>query len=142
MVIRKADQETEAGVMPTEALVTAMMKYNDEMVKAGVMLAGDGLQRSSKGARVKFTGGKPTVIDGPFAESKELVAGYSIIKVESKEEALEWLKRWPVEDAHGNVELELRQLFEAEDFGEEFTPALRAWEDSLRQQASANEQQK
>jgi hypothetical protein len=142
MVIRKADEETEAGVMPTEALVTAMMKYNDEMVKAGVMLAGDGLQPSSKGARVKFSDGKPVVIDGPFAESKEMIAGYSIIQVKSREEALEWLKRWPVEDAHGNVELELRQLYEAEDFGEEFTPALRAWEDSLREQAAANEQRK
>jgi hypothetical protein len=139
MVIRKADEETEAGVMPTEALVTAMLKYNDEMVKAGVMLAGDGLQPSSKGARVKFSGGKPVVTDGPFAESKELIAGYSIIQVKSREEALEWLKRWPVEDAHGNVELELRQLYEADDFGEEFTPALRAWEDSLREQGATND---
>jgi hypothetical protein len=142
MVIRKADEETEAGALPTEALVTAMLKYNAEMVKAGVMLAGDGLKPSSKGARVKFSRGKPTVVDGPFAESKELIAGYSIIQVKSREEALEWLKRWPVEDANGNVELELRQLYEADDFGEEFTPAMRAWEDSLREQAKANEQPK
>jgi len=136
MVIRKADRETEAGVMPSEALVTAMLKYNDEMVKAGVMLEGAGLKPTAAGARVKFTHGNPTVIDGPFAESKELIAGYSIIRVGSREEALEWLKRWPVEDADGNVELELRQLYEAEDFGEEFTPAMRAWESSLPQRAS------
>lgn len=131
MVIRKADQETEAGVMPSEALVTAMLKYNDEMLAAGVMLAGAGLKPTSQGARVKFSRGTPTVTDGPFTEAKELIAGYSIIDVKSREEALEWLKRWPVEDAHGNVELELRPLYEAEDFGEEFTPAMKAWEERL-----------
>jgi hypothetical protein len=139
MIIRKADEETEAGVLPSEALLGAMMRYNEEMVKAGVMLAGDGLQPSSKGARVKFTGGKPAVIDGPFAETKELVAGFTMIQVKSREEALEWLKRWPVEDANGEVELELRQVYEAEDFGDEFTPELRKLEDLLRQQTSAND---
>jgi hypothetical protein len=118
-----------------------MMRYNEEMVKAGVMLAGEGLQPSSKGARVKFKGGKPTVIDGPFAETKELIAGFSMIRVKSREEAIEWLKRWPTEDANGEVELELRQVYEAEDFGEEFTPELRRHEEMLRQQAAANEGQ-
>jgi hypothetical protein len=139
MIIRKADKDTEAGVMPSEALLGAMMQYNEEMVKAGVMLAGEGLHPSAKGARVKFKGGKPTVIDGPFAETKELIAGFSMIQVKSREEAIEWLKRWPAEDANGEVELELRQVFEAEDFGEEFTPEMRRQEELLRQQASANE---
>jgi hypothetical protein len=141
MIIRKADKDTEAGKLPDEALLGAMMRYNEEMVKAGVMLAGDGLQPSSKGARVKFKGGKPTVIDGPFAETKELIAGFSMIRVKSREEAIEWLKRWPTEDANGEVELELRQVYEAEDFGEEFTPELRRHEEMLRQQAAANEGQ-
>ena len=132
MIIRKADPETEAGAMPTEGLVTAMMKYNEEMVNAGVMVAGDGLKPSSKGARIRFSGGRPTVIDGPFAEAKELVAGFTMIEVGSKEEALEWVKRWPPEDGHGNVELELRELYEADDFGEEFTPAIREHEERLR----------
>jgi hypothetical protein len=138
MIIRKADAETEAGVMPSKALVDAMIKYNEEMVRAGVMLAGDGLKPSVKGARVKFSRGKPKVTDGPFAETKELVAGYSIIQVRSREEAIEWLKRWPVEDADGEVELELRQLYEAEDFGEEFTPDMRRHEEMLREQARKN----
>jgi PhnB protein len=117
LVIRKADKATEAGAPPTEALLAAMGRYNEEMVKAGVMLSGDGLQPSSKGARVKFSGGKPRVIDGPFAESKELIAGFSILQVDSKEEAIEWVKRWPVIDGDGEVEIEIRQLFELEDFG-------------------------
>jgi hypothetical protein len=139
MIIRKADKDTEAGILPSEALLGAMLRYNEAMVKAGVMLAGEGLHPSAKGARVKFKGGKPTVIDGPFAETKELIAGFSMIQVKSREEAIEWLKRWPAEDANGEVELELRQVFEAEDFGEEFTPELRRQEELLRQQASANE---
>jgi hypothetical protein len=139
MVIRKADKETEAGALPTEELLSAMIKYNEEMVKAGVMLSGDGLQPTSKGAKIKFSRGKPTVIDGPFAESKELIAGFSIIQVKSRDEALEWVKRWPSIDGHGEVELELRQLYEAEDFGEEFTPQMRAHEEMLREQGSRNE---
>jgi hypothetical protein len=136
MIIRKADAETEAGVMPTEQLVADMLAYNGELVKAGVMLGGDGLQPSSKGARIKFSGGQPTVIDGPFAEAKELVAGYTLIDVRSREEAIEWVKRWPVSDGHGEVELELRQVYEADDFGDEFTPALREQEERLRARMS------
>src|SRR5262245_22078374 len=122
MVIRKADKDTEAGKMPSQELLAAMMKYNEEMVNAGVMLSGDGLHPSTKGARVKFTGGKSAVIDGPFAETKELIAGYSILKVKSMEEAIEWVKRWPSidRDENGTLELELRPFFEAEDFGSEF----------------------
>ena len=128
MIIRKADANTEAGAMPTEALVTAMMKYNEEMINAGVMVGGDGLKPTSRGARIKFHGGRPTITDGPFAEAKELVAGYTLIDVGSREEALEWVKRWPVEDGDGEVELELRELYESDDFGEEFTPAIRKME--------------
>ena len=128
MIIRKADENTEAGAMPTEALVTAMMKYNEEMINAGVMVGGDGLKPTSRGARIKFHGGRPTVVDGPFAEAKELIAGYTLIQVGSREEALEWVKRWPVEDGDGEVELELRELYESDDFGEEFTPAIRRME--------------
>ncbi|MEP7000221.1 MAG: YciI family protein [bacterium] len=117
MIIRKADAETEAGLMPSEELIAAMGRYNEEMVKAGVLLDASGLQSSTKGARVKFSHGKPTVIDGPFTETKELVAGYSIIQVASKDEAIEWVKRWPVEDSHGAAYIEIRQLFELEDFG-------------------------
>ena len=116
MIIRKADRDTEAGVMPSEQLLGDMMQYNEQMVNAGVMLAGEGLHPSAKGARVKFANGKPTVIDGPFAETKELIAGFSMIRVGSREEALEWLKRWPASDGGGNVELELRQVFELSDF--------------------------
>lgn len=132
MIIRRADDETEAGVAPTEKLFTDMMRYNEELVKAGVLLAGDGLHPSSRGARIDFHDGKPTVTDGPFAESKELIAGFTIIQVKSKEEALEWVRRWPTTDGHGNVRLELRQIFEAEDFGEAFTPELRRLEEELR----------
>ena len=117
MIIRKADKETEAGVLPSSELLAAMMKYNEELVKAGVMLQGEGLQASSKGARVKFSKGKPTVMDGPFAETRELIAGFSMIQVKSKEEAIEWVKRWPAIDGHGEVEIEIRQVFEVEDFG-------------------------
>lgn len=134
MIIRKADKNTEAGVLPSQELLSARMKYNEELVKAGVMLQGEGLQPSSKGTRVKLAGGKPTVVDGPFAETKELIAGFTMIQVRSKEEAIEWVKRWPIED--GDVELEIRQVFEAEDFGEEFTPELRKQEERLRAQAA------
>jgi hypothetical protein len=135
MIIRKADRDTEAGAPPGEALVTAMMRYNEEMITAGVMLGGDGLQPTAKGARVRFSGGTPTVTDGPFAEAKELIAGYTLIQAASREEALEWVKRWPPEDGHGEVELELRRLYEADDFGEEFTPAIRKQEELLRQRS-------
>lgn len=117
MIIRKADADTEAGMMPSQELITAMAAYNQEMVNAGVMLSGDGLRPSVNGARVSFSGGKPTVIDGPFTEAKELVAGVSIIEVASKEEAIEWVKRWPRIDGGGNVQIEIRQLYEFEDFG-------------------------
>jgi hypothetical protein len=138
MIIRRADEETEAGTLPTQELVDAMMRYNEQMMNAGVMTGGDGLQPTSKGALVKFQDGRPTVMDGPFAEAKELIAGYTLIQVNSREEALEWMKRWPVEDAHGHVTLELRQLYEADDFGEEFTPALRAQEERFREREAQN----
>jgi len=133
MVIVKANKDSEAGVMPTKELLTEMGKFNEELVKAGVMQAGEGLHPSSKGARVKFSGGKTTVIDGPFAETKELVAGYWMWQVNSKEEAIEWLKRAPFED----TEVEIRQVFEAEDFGDEFTPELREQEERLRAEMTA-----
>jgi hypothetical protein len=128
MVIVKANKDSEAGVMPSEKILTDMGKFNEELVKAGVMQGAEGLQASSKGARVKFSGGKTTVIDGPFAETKELVAGFWIWQVKSKEEAIEWLKRAPFED----TEVEIRQVFETEDFGGEFTPELREQEERLR----------
>jgi hypothetical protein len=137
MIIRKADQDTEAGKMPSQELLAAMGQYMQEMVDAGILLGGDGLQPSSKGARIKFQGGKPTVIDGPFPEAKELIAGYSLIQVANREEALEWIKRWPALDGDGEVELELRQMFEAEDFGEEFTPELREAEERMRAELAA-----
>jgi hypothetical protein len=133
MVLVKADKDSEAGVLPSQELLAEMGRFNEELVKAGVMLAGEGLQASSKGARVKFSGNKPTVIDGPFAETKELVAGFWLWQVRSKEEAIEWLKRAPFRDG----EVEIRQVFEAEDFGDEFTPELREQEERLRQQISA-----
>ena len=132
MIIRKADKDTEAGVMPSQELLAAMMKYNDEMVNAGVMLAGEGLHPTSKGARVKFRNGRPIVTDGPFAEAKEVIAGFAMIQADSMEEALEWVKRWPPLDGNGEVELEIRQVFEADDFGAEFTPELREQEERLR----------
>ena len=133
MVMVKANKDSEAGVMPSEQLLSDMGKFNEQLVNAGIMLAGEGLQASSKGARVKFSGGKRTVIDGPFAESKELIAGFWIWQVKSKEEAIEWLKRAPFED----TEVEIRQVFEAEDFGPEFTPELREQEDRVRAKAAA-----
>ena len=132
MIIRKADRDTEASAKPTQALVTAMMKYNEEMVNAGVLIGGDGLKPTSRGARISFSRGKPTVIDGPFAEAKELVAGYTLIDVDSREEAIAWASRWPAEDGNGNVQLELRELYEADDFGDEFTDEIRRVEDLLR----------
>lgn len=129
MIIVKADKDSEAGIMPSEELLTAMMKYNEELVKAGVMLAGDGLHPSSKGVRVRFDGSKRTVTDGPFAETKELIAGFWIWEVKSKEEAIEWLKRAPFD---GGAEIEIRQVFESEDFGDELTPELREREDRMR----------
>jgi hypothetical protein len=136
MIIRKADKNTEAGTLPSTELITAMMKYNEEMIQAGVMLAGEGLQPSAKGARITFSAGKPTVLDGPFAETKELIAGFTMIQVQSRQEAIEWVKRWPALDGDGAVELELRQVFEAEDFGAEFTPELRETEERLRRQSA------
>ncbi len=140
MVLVKADKNSEAGVMPDEKLLTEMGKFNEELVKAGVMLAGEGLHPSSKGARVRYSNGKTTVIDGPFAETKELIAGFWLWKVKSKEEALEWLKRCPA-PMIGDSEIELRQVFEAEDFGAEYTPELRAQEERQRAQISANSKQ-
>ncbi len=133
MILLKADQNTEAGILPDEKILTAMGKYNEELVKAGVLLAGEGLHPSSKGARVKFSGGKATVTDGPFAETKELIAGFWLIQVKSKEEAIEWVKRSPL---HGGAEVEIRQVFEAEDFGPALTPELREQEQRLRRQAA------
>ena len=135
MMIIKANTDTEAGVMPSQKTLEAMGTYNEELVKAGVMLAGEGLHQSSKGARVRFSKGKPTVIDGPFPETKELIAGFWIIKVASKEEAVEWAKKIPFDpDVHmgGEGEIELRQVFEVEEFGEELTPELRDAEQRLR----------
>ena len=134
MVIVKANPESEAGVLPDKEILTTMTKFNQELVNAGVMLAGEGLQPSSKGARVKFEGKKRTVTDGPFAEAKELVAGFWLWQVKSKEEAIEWLKRAPFD---GGTEIELRQVFESEDFGENLTPEVRAQEERLRKQAAA-----
>ncbi len=136
MILIKANADSEAGVLPSEELLTAMGAYNEELVKAGVLLAGEGLQASSKGARVRFSGGKTTVIDGPFTEAKELVAGFWLIQVSSKEEAIEWVKRVPNPDDQES-EIEIRQVFEADDFGAEFTPELREQEDRLRAQIAA-----
>jgi hypothetical protein len=136
MIIRKADRNTEAGVMPRTELFAAMGKYNEELAKAGILRAGEGLQPSSKGARVRFSNGKPVVTDGPFAETRELIAGFLLIEVKSKDEALEWVKRWPALDGDGEVELELRQVFETADFGPELTPELREQEERLRAQSA------
>lgn len=137
MVIIKADKNSEAGVMPSEKLLTEMGKYNEELVKAGIMLSGEGLQPSSKGARVKFTGGKHVVTDGPFSETKELIAGFWIWQVKSKEEAIEWVKRCPDPMPGTEAEIEIRQVFEVEDFGAELTPELRAQDERLRTQLGA-----
>ena len=134
MVIVKASEESEAGVLPDEKILSAMGKYNEELVKAGVMLAGEGLHPSSKGVRVKFSGGKRTVTDGPFSETKELIAGFWLWQVKSKEEAVEWLKRAPFD---GGTEVELRQVFETEDFGANLTPELREQEERLRARLEA-----
>ena len=138
MIIVKADKHSEAGVLPDEKLLTKMGNFNEELVKAGVMLAGEGLQPSSKGARVKFSGSTRTVTDGPFAETKELIAGFWLWEVKSKEEAIEWVKRCP-NPMKGESEIEIRQLFEAEDFGAEFTPELREQEERLRAQIGKKE---
>ena len=132
MVIVKATKESEAGVMPTRDMLAAMGNFNEELVKAGIMQDGDGLQPSAKGARIRFSGKERTVVDGPFSETKELVAGYWIWKVKSKDEALAWAKRIPFDEG----EVELRPFFEAEDFGADFTPELRAQEERLREQAA------
>jgi hypothetical protein len=134
MVIVKADKNSEAGVMPSRELLTAMGKFNEELVKAGVMLAGEGLHPTSKGKRVRFSGGKHTIIDGPFTESKELIAGFWLWQVRSMDEAVEWLKRSPFD---GGAEIEIRQVFEADDFGAELTPELREQEERLRKQTAA-----
>jgi hypothetical protein len=131
MIMIKADKTTEAGGLPDEKLLTEMGKFNEALVKAGVMLAGEGLHPSSRGARVKFSGEKVTVIDGPFSEAKELIAGFWLWQVKSKDEAIEWVKRCP-HPAQGEMEIEVRQVFEAEEFGAEFTPELREQEDRLR----------
>ena len=133
MVIVKANEESEAGVMPNEEILTAMGKYNEELVKAGVMLEGEGLQPSSKGKRVKFQGTNRIVTDGPFAETRELIAGFWLWKVKSLEDAVEWLKRAPFD---GGVELEIRPVFEMADFGDEFTPELREQEERIRAEAA------
>ena len=139
MVIVKANKDSEAGILPDEKILTAMGKYNEELVKAGVMLAGEGLHPSSKGARVKFSGRERTVTDGPFAESKELIAGFWLWQVKSKEEAIEWLKRAPF---GGGVEIEIRQVFEAADFGPALTPELKEREERLRAQAAERDAKK
>ncbi len=137
MVIVKANKDSEAGVMPSEKLLTEMGKYNEDLVKAGVLLAGEGLHPSSKGARVKFSGSKRTVTDGPFTETKELIAGFWLWQVEPMEEAIEWVRRCP-NPFDGESEIEIRQVFEADDFGAEFTPELREQEERQRAQAELN----
>jgi len=135
MVMVKATKNSEAGVMPDEKMLAAMLKYNEELVKAGIMKAGEGLHPSSKGARVRFSGSQRKVIDGPFAETKELVAGYWIWECKSLQEAIEWLKKCPNPMPGEDSEVEIRQVFAAEDFGDEFTPELRAKEEQLRKMA-------
>src|SRR2546422_2444083 len=137
MILVKATKNSEAGVFPDEKLLAEMGKYNEELAKAGVLLAAEGLQPSSKGARVKFSGTKRTVIDGPFAETKELIAGFWLIQAKSKEEAIEWVKRAPNPFPGTESEIEIRQVFEADDFGPEFTPELRKQEERIRAQAAA-----
>ena len=136
MIIVKATKDSEAGVLPDQKLLAAMGKFNEELVNAGIMLAGEGLQPSSKGARVKFSGARRTVIDGPFAETKELIAGFWLWKVKSKDEAIEWVKRCP-NPMPTDSEIEIRQVYEAEDFGAEFTPELKAQEERLRATVAA-----
>ena len=133
MVLVKADENSEAGVMPSTELLTEMGKFNEELVKAGVMLAGEGLHPSAKGVRIRYAGAKRTVIDGPFAETKELVAGFWLIQVKSRDEAVEWMKRAPFD---GGAEIEIRQVFEDADFGEAFTPELREQEERMRREVA------
>ena len=142
MVLVKASKDSEAGVLPNEQLLTEMGKYNEDLVKAGVMLAGEGLQPSSKGARVRFSGNKRTVIDGPFAETKELIAGYWLFQVKSLEECIEWVKRCPNPMPGTESEIEIRQVFEVDDFGAEFTPELREAEARMAAQMTANAEKK
>src|SRR3954465_6470659 len=137
MVIVKASKDSEAGKMPSQELLAAMGKYNEELVNAGIMLAGEGLHPSSKGARVRFSGKKRTVIDGPFAETKELIAGFWLWQVKSKEEAIEWVKRIPNPMPGTETEVEIRQVFEADDFGPELAPEIRAQEEKLRARAAS-----
>lgn len=142
MVLVKADEKTEAGVMPQEELIAAMMKFNQELADAGVMVDGQGLQPSSKGVRVQFSGGERTMVDGPFAETKELVAGYWLWEVDSLEDAIEWAKRCPnpsIDGEAGDAVIEIRPLFEVDDFGEEFTPELREQEQRIRAQVEEHE---
>jgi hypothetical protein len=141
MIIVKATKDSEAGVMPSQKLLAEMGKYNEELVKAGIMLAGEGLHPSSKGARVKFAGSKRTVTDGPFSETKELIAGFWLWQVKSREEAIEWVKRCP-NPHEGESEIEIRQVFEAEDFGAEFTPELKEQEERLCAQMAAKQRSK
>jgi hypothetical protein len=136
MIIVKASRDSEAGKMPSQELLAAMGKYNEELVKAGIMLSGDGLQPSSKGARVRFSGERRTVIDGPFAETKELIAGFWMWQVKSKQEAIDWVKRCPNPMPGTEAEIEIRQVFESEDFGAELTPELRKQEERVRAQAA------
>ena len=138
MVLIKATEESEAGVMPSQELLTQMGNFNEELVKAGVMLAGDGLHPRSKGGRVAFSGGERTVIDGPFSETKELLAGYWVWQVKSLDEAIEWVKRIPNPDEGTEAEVEIRPVFEADDFGDSLTPELREQEARVREQAEAN----
>jgi len=137
MVMVKATEASEAGIMPSEQLIADMGRFNEEMVKAGIMLAGEGLHPSSKGARIVFDGDKRSVVDGPFAETKELIAGFWLIEVGSKEEAIEWMKRCPHPFGEGQAQLEIRQIFSPEDFGAEFTPELREQEERLRAEIAA-----
>lgn len=136
MILVKANADSEAGVLPSEEMIAAMGRFNEELAKAGVLLAGEGLQASSKGARIRFSGGKTTVIDGPFTEAKELIAGFWMLQVKSKEEAIEWIKRAPMDDGSG-AEVEIRQVFEVDDFGPAMTPELREQEERLRAQSAA-----
>jgi hypothetical protein len=136
MVLVKASEESEAGVMPSEGELAEMGKFNEELVKAGVMLAGEGLHPTTRGARIRFSGDERTVIDGPFAETKELLAGYWLIQARDRDEAIEWMKRAPFD---GGTEIEVRQVFEEDDFGEEFTPELREQEQQIRAQAEQNQ---
>ena len=138
MILIKADKNSEAGVLPDQKLLTEMGKFNEELVRAGIMLAGEGLQPSSKGARVRFSGKNRSVIDGPFSETKELIAGFWLWQCKSKEEAIEWVKRCP-NPMEGESEVEIRQVFENEDFGAEFTPELRAQEDRIRAEIAARQ---